>query len=138
MTLPPSSSLPSSDSNQTNVFNIVSVMSMVAFSCQDGMDQSKWSLPRARHGIVTKPLAKHERVRTKVQGAWFHQICFCLYCLDVRQSSDASMATICAERGVSPRRKILVMVSWMRFLNEQFAYCSCLRRQVNQTHSKPP
>lgn len=91
------------------------------------MDQSKWALPRVRHGVVTKSLAKKERVRAKIQGVWLHNICLCLYCLDVRQSADASMviecmcraleqmSTICERMRVATPKKILLWVSWMQY-----------------------
>ena len=58
---------------------------------EDGMDQSKWAIPRARRGVCTKALAKLERPRCKVQGVWAHGCCLCLYPVDVRQSADGSM-----------------------------------------------
>ena len=41
---------------------------------EDGMDQSKWALPRVRHGQLTKALQKLERPRTKVQGCFFPSV----------------------------------------------------------------
>lgn len=67
---------------------------------EDGMDQSKWCLPRCRNNIVTKSLAKHERVRTKIQGVWLHQVALFLYCLDARLSADSSMVIECVSRSM--------------------------------------
>lgn len=93
-------------------------------SCiKDGMDQSKWSMPRCRNNLLTKSLAKHERVRTKIQGVWLHQVALFLYCLDTRLSADSSMVVecvsralqrmseICQARGVNTPRKLILWVS---------------------------
>lgn len=55
------------------------------------MDQSKWALPRLRHGVQTKALQKLERPRIKLQGTWAHGVCLCLHVVEVRQGSDATM-----------------------------------------------
>ena len=62
------------------------------------MDQSKWSIPRCRHGVLTKSIAKYDRPRTKLQGVWLHSVCLCMYALDVRQSADGSMVAECLSK----------------------------------------
>ena len=57
---------------------------------EDGMDQSKWALPRVRHGQLTKALQKLERPRTKVQGCWAHNVALFCHVVEVRQPSDGS------------------------------------------------
>lgn len=60
-------------------------------SPQDGMDQSKWALPRLRHGVLTKSMQKLDRPRVKIQGVWCHQVALFLHVVEVRQPSDGSM-----------------------------------------------
>lgn len=86
------------------------------------MDQSKWSLPRLRHGIMTKAMQKLERPRVKVQGVWAANVSLTLNVVDVRQSSDATMvvealartlervAGICSDLG-----KKILQRSWCGF-----------------------
>lgn len=42
-----------------------------ACHAQDGMDQSKWALPRARRSRLTKSETPLQRPRMKIQGVWF-------------------------------------------------------------------
>lgn len=88
---------------------------------QDGMDQSKWAVPRCQQ--LTKALAKHDRPRAKIQGVWLHNVALCMDVLDVRQATDASMVveclakamekmwSICLEQGKSGPKRILLWVS---------------------------
>lgn len=94
---------------------------------QDGMDQSKWALPRCRGGIQTKTLAKFDRPRTKIEGIWCHNVIMTLHVIDVRVAGDASMVAeclsrdlekvvrICRELGKEPPRRILLWVSLLAF-----------------------
>lgn len=91
------------------------------------MDQSKWALPRLRHGILTKSMQKLERPRVKVQGVWAANVSLTLNIVDVRQSSDATMvvealartlervAGICSDLGKKMPSKVLVWVSCTNF-----------------------
>ena len=54
------------------------------------MDQSKWCLPRLRHGTLSKSMQKLDRPRVKIQGVWCHQVCLHLHMVDVRLPSDGS------------------------------------------------
>ena len=92
---------------------------------QDGMDQSKWSIPRSQ--TLTKSLAKHDRPRTKLQGLWMHNVALCMYCIDVRQATDASMVVealarglekmweICKGQGKPGPKRILIWESWFKW-----------------------
>lgn len=89
------------------------------------MDQSKWSIPRSQ--TLTKSLAKHDRPRTKLQGLWMHNVALCMYCIDVRQATDASMVVealarglekmweICRGHGKPGPKRILVWESWFSY-----------------------
>lgn len=88
------------------------------------MDQSKWSLPRLRNGILTKSMQKLDRPRVKLQGVWAHNVCLTLNVVEVRQSSDATMVLealsrtlervhdLCQQQGKPMPAKVLVWVSW--------------------------
>ena len=90
---------------------------------EDGMDQSKWAVPRCQQ--LTKTLAKHERPRAKLQGVWMHNVALCMYALDVRQATDGSMVVealarslekmwaICRQRGRPGPKRILIWVLWL-------------------------
>lgn len=70
------------------------------------MDQSKWAVPRCRHQVLTKKLAKFDRPRTKLQGVWLHGVCLCLYAIDVRQSGDGSMVAECLSKALDKMKSI--------------------------------
>ena len=72
---------------------------------KDGMDQSKWAVPRVRHGRLTKRIAKHDRPRTKLQGCWLHGIVLCMFVLDVRQGGDGSMVCECFSRALDKMKE---------------------------------
>lgn len=58
---------------QCSQFNFLSFdlyFLLLAILFQDGMDQAKWSVPRARHARVTKSEAPLLRPRFKIQGIW--------------------------------------------------------------------
>ena len=82
------------------------VFDVGSFESKDGMDQSKWAIPRCRDLRLTKSLAKHERPRSKLQGVWLHNICLCLYALDVRQSADGSMVAECLAKALDKMKEI--------------------------------
>ena len=72
---------------------------------KDGMDQSKWAIPRVRHGRLTKRIAKHDRPKTKLQGCWLHGIVLCMFVLDVRQGGDGSMVCECFSRALDKMKE---------------------------------
>ena len=73
---------------------------------EDGMDQSKWSIPRCRNHVLTKKIAKFDRPRTKLQGVWLHGICLCMYVLDVRQGGDGSMVAECFSKALDKMKEM--------------------------------
>ena len=104
------------------------------------MDQSKWSLPRSK--VLTKNLAKFERPRAKIQAVWCHNLCLCLFILDPRVHTDASMviecicralekaAAVCERHGKSLPRRLLLWVLWlvmMHAIKTQIAVVNCSR-----------
>ena len=66
-----------------------------------------------------------------------HQVCLCLFCLDVRQSADASMvaeclcrglekmSSICAAKGRTPPRKMIIWVPWQLTIYHVHFLASC-------------
>lgn len=78
-----------------NLVLISSWIQLISTTAKDGMDQSKWCVPRSK--TLTKSLAKYERPKTKVQGVWAHNICLVLFVLDPRSQADGSMVveTLC-------------------------------------------
>ena len=100
---------------------------------QDGMDQSKWAIPRCQQ--LTKALAKHERPIAKLQGVWMHNVALCMYALDVRQATDASMVVealaqslekmweICRKRGRPGPKRILLWVFWLYSQSFVLLFC---------------
>ena len=85
---------------------------------EDGMDQSKWCLPRVRH--LTKALQPLERPRVKLQGCWAHNVCLALHVVEVRQGSDSTMVieSLCKtlemvhdKLGSKMPKKVLIWVS---------------------------
>ena len=57
---------------------------------EDGMDQSKWSVPRNRYTLAAKALSGLQRPKFKIQGVWAHGILLKLWVLDPRCPADAS------------------------------------------------
>lgn len=88
------------------------------------MDQSKWSIPRLRRGVLTKSMQKLDRPRVKLQGVWAHNVCLTLNVVEVRQASDATMVVealattlervfnICSSQSKPMPKKIFVWVLW--------------------------
>ena len=58
---------------------------------KDGMDQSKWSLPRFRGHTLTKELGKYQRPRLKLHGIWAANVGLYLFLMDPRQSGDSNL-----------------------------------------------
>lgn len=57
---------------------------------KDGMDQSKWGVPRNRGTRAAKSMAPLSKPKCKVQGVWAHGTMLKLYVLDPRMPSDSS------------------------------------------------
>ena len=107
-------------------FSIVVSASSPCWHFKDGMDQTKFCIPRCRAGVTTKSMAKYERPRVKIQGCWLHSVLLTLHVIDVRQSGDAAMVIeclsqdleqmykVCREKGKQPPRRILCWVSWLQ------------------------
>ncbi|CAK9050336.1 unnamed protein product [Durusdinium trenchii] len=66
----------------------------------DGMDQSKWVVPRRRHHLLTKSLSKYDRPKSKLQGIWLHGFAMFLYVLEPRLAGDGSMVSECLVRSL--------------------------------------
>ena len=77
-----------------------------SFAIEDGMDQSKWAIPRCRHQTLTKQVAKYERPRTKLQGVWLHGVILALYVIEVRQSADGSLVAECLSKALDKMKEI--------------------------------
>ena len=90
------------------------------------MDQSKWCLPRVKHGVLTKAMQKMDRPRIKLQGVWAHGIALCLYPIDVRQPADGTLvvesicktleycATVLRRSGVGFPKRVIIWELWMQ------------------------
>lgn len=90
------------------------------------MDQSKWSIPRLRGGVLTKSMQKLDRPRLKLQGCWAHNMVLMLNVIEVRQASDATMVLeavakclervhqMCVDKGKPPPKKIYIWVSCLQ------------------------
>ena len=63
----------------------------VLFAQIDGMDQSKWSVPRYPENKQSKDLSKYIRPRLKVVGCWMSGYLLSLYIADANFAHDASM-----------------------------------------------
>ena len=57
----------------------------------DGMDQSKWSLPRYPENRGSKELSKYIRPRVKLVGCWISGYLLSLYIVDANYAHDASL-----------------------------------------------
>lgn len=58
---------------------------------EDGMDQSKWAIPRFRGHVITKELGKFQRPKLKLHAVWAGNVGMFLFLVDPRQSSDSSL-----------------------------------------------
>jgi hypothetical protein len=56
----------------------------------DGLDQSKWSIPRYPGNKASKDLQKYIRPRLKIVGCWCSRYLLSLYVVDVNFAHDAS------------------------------------------------
>ena len=70
------------------------------------MDQPKWAVPRVRHQVLSKQIAKFERPRTKLQGVWLHGIVLAMYIIDVRQSADGSLIAECLSKALDKMKEV--------------------------------
>ena len=98
------------------------ILNQFRLLAKDGMDQSKWCIPRSK--VLTKSLFKHERPKTKIQGVWVHNICLCLFVLDPRMQADGSTIIetlyraldkahqICASHGKKMPPRLLLWEPW--------------------------
>ncbi|CAK9084576.1 Uncharacterized protein SCF082_LOCUS40114, partial [Durusdinium trenchii] len=66
----------------------------------DGMDQSKWSIPRCRGDRYSKTFEQLERPRIKVHGLWCHYRELMFFCADPRTAADSDFIIECAARGL--------------------------------------
>ena len=57
---------------------------------EDGMDQSKWAIPRNRGTRASKSMSVLAKPKCKVQGVWCHGTLLKLFVLDPRVPSDSS------------------------------------------------
>ena len=57
----------------------------------DGMDQSKWSIPRVVQHRGSKDLQKYIRPRLKIVGCWCSQYLLSLYIVDANYAHDSSL-----------------------------------------------
>ncbi len=90
---------------------------------EDGMDQSKWSVPRNRYTLAAKALSGLQRPKFKIQGVWAHGILMKLWVLDPRCPADAStvletlsrtvegVVKTCEEKGHPAPRELMVWVA---------------------------
>ena len=67
---------------------------------KDGMDQSKWSIPRCRGDRYSKTFEQLERPRIKVHGLWCHYRELMFFCADPRTAADSDFIIECAARGL--------------------------------------
>ena len=58
---------------------------------EDGMDQSKWALPRHRVVQRSKASANLARPRMKLHGVWVHNVCLHLFVIHPCVSADSSL-----------------------------------------------
>ena len=65
--------------------------SPILFIQVDGMDQSKWSLPRLVQHRGSKDVQKYIRPRVKIVGAWCSGYLLSLYIIDANFAHDASL-----------------------------------------------
>lgn len=100
---------------------------------EDGMDQSKWAIPRLRHSNISKSVGKFDRPKGKVQGIWAHHIGLWLYALDPRVPGDGSMVAEtlcrvldkvsehCSSHSIDPPRRVLLWVPMACFFQNDFS-----------------
>lgn len=67
---------------------------------KDGMDQSKWAIPRVRGDRVSKEWEQLDRPRTKVHGVWVHYHELMLFVADARTSTGSDFVIECACRAL--------------------------------------
>lgn len=72
----------------------------------DGMDQSKWGVPRNRGTRAAKSMAPLSKPKCKVQGVWAHGTMLKLYVLDPRMPSDSSTVLETVSRAVQEASEI--------------------------------
>ena len=64
-------------------------------SIQDGMDQSKWSLPRLRDLLKSKECNGLNRPRAKIHCVWCHNVSLNLFICHPQLSADSSLILEC-------------------------------------------
>ena len=67
---------------------------------QDGMDQSKWAIPRVRGDRISKEFEQLDRPRTKVHGIWVHYHELMFFVADARTSTGSDFVIECACRAL--------------------------------------
>lgn len=67
---------------------------------KDGMDQSKWSLPRNRVVQSSKETSAIIRPRMKIHGLWVHGVSLNLYIVHPGVPSDSSLICECFARAL--------------------------------------
>ena len=77
--------------------------------CQiDGMDQSKWSIPRYPQNQESKHVSKFIRPRVKIIGCWMSGYLLSLYIVDTNFAHDASLTIEASQvEMVHPQQKNL-------------------------------
>lgn len=67
---------------------------------KDGMDQSKWSIPRERSDRMSKAFQVFDRPRAKVHSVWVHYHELMFFVCDPRTSADSNLVIECASRAL--------------------------------------
>ncbi len=70
----------------------------------DGMEQSKWALPRYKNLRAQKSLSGFKRPRIKMQGVWLHWHSLTMYVMDPDQPHDAASVVECIARSLEEMR----------------------------------
>ena len=68
-------------------------------SSKDGMDQSKWTIPRLGKK-QSSDLMKNQEPRLKLQAVWVHNIALHFFLIDPRVDSDSSMVVDCLAKAI--------------------------------------
>ena len=84
----------------------------ILFIQLDGMDQSKWSLPRIVQHRGSKDVQKYIRPRLKVVGVWCSGFLLTLYLVDANFSHDASLTceATCPHSNPEPFHACLILI----------------------------
>ena len=98
---------------------------MVKNLTEDGMDQSKWALPRHRLLQASKEAAIHVRPRMKIHAVWVHGIALNLYLVHPGVPADSSLIVEAFLRSLEDARELFSVPR--RRCQKKFLYmhCSC-------------